>query len=197
MSALDQPFRADDAADLDGRDYDAANLDGRADARADVDARLEAHLRERACRVTSQRILVYRALCERPAHLTAEQVLSAVQRTLPKISLPTIYATLDLLEQIGLVRRLSAGTGALLYESRVSPHSHAVCRSCGTVIDIEEPPATSFALASAGAAGFAAESAQVLVTGLCQACRPRSIDSDMTATSGSSSSMPQRMQSAS
>ncbi|MHB2001172.1 MAG: Fur family transcriptional regulator [Solirubrobacteraceae bacterium] len=171
---------------------------GQSDDSIAADARLEGRLRERACRVTSQRILVYRALCERQAHLTAEQVLAAVQGTLPKISLPTIYATLELLEEIGLVRRLSAGTGALLFESRVARHSHAVCRSCGSVLDIDEPPSANAALVSAAAAGFAPEEAQVLVTGLCQACRRlRSIDSDITATSGSSSSIPQRMQSAS
>lgn len=163
-----------------------------------VDARLEARLRASAHRVTSQRLLVYRALCERTGHLTAEQVLAAVQRAMPKISLPTIYATLELLEEIGLVRRLSAGTGALLFESRMSRHSHAVCLSCGVVIDIDEPPLASQAAASAAAAGFAAEDTEVLVTGLCQECvRLRSIDSDITATSGSSSSIPQRMHSAS
>jgi Fe2+ or Zn2+ uptake regulation protein len=163
-----------------------------------LDARLEARLRAGGHRVTSQRILVYRALCERTDHLTAEQVLEAVQHGLPRISLPTIYATLELLEEIGLVRRLSAGTGALLFESRTSRHSHAVCRSCGTVIDIEEPRFAEQAFASAAAAGFAAEEAQVLVTGLCQECeRLRSIDSDITAVSGNSSSIPQRMQRAS
>lgn len=166
---------------------------------ADADARLETRLRRRGQRVTSQRILVYRALCERASHLTAEQVLESVQRAMPKISLPTIYATLELLEEIGLIRRLSAGTGALLFEARVTPHGHAVCRACGTVVDIEEPPVAADAFANAAAVGFVADEAQVLVIGLCQACGPprRSIDSDITATSGSSSSMPQRMQSAS
>jgi Fe2+ or Zn2+ uptake regulation protein len=167
------------------------------DVRA-VDERLEERLRGRGHRVTSQRVLVYRTLCEGGRHLTAERVLDSVARSLPRISLPTIYATLELLEEIGLVRRLSAGTGALLFESRTSSHSHAICRSCGTVIDIEDSPAKADALASAARAGFAAEDAQVLVSGLCQDCeRLRSIDSDMTATSGSSSSKPQRMQSAS
>lgn len=164
---------------------------------AALDSRLEELLRAGGHRVTSQRILVYRALCA-GGHLTAEQVLDAVSEGLPRISLPTIYATLELLEGIRLIRRLSAGTGALLFEARMTPHSHAICRSCGAVLDIDDPLVRPDALERASVAGFAPEEAQTLVWGTCQACRPeRSIDSDITATSGSSSSMPQRMQSAS
>lgn len=163
----------------------------------EMDSRLEARLRAGGHRVTSQRVLVYRALCA-GGHLTAEQVLEAVSEGLPRISLPTIYATLELLEALGLIRRLSAGTGALLFEARMAPHSHAVCRSCGAVLDIDDPLVRPDALERASIAGFMPEEAQLLVLGTCQACRlARSIDSDMTATSGSSSSVPQRMQSAS
>ncbi|HEY1690472.1 MAG TPA: Fur family transcriptional regulator [Solirubrobacteraceae bacterium] len=163
----------------------------------ETDSKLEARLRAGGHRVTSQRILVYRALCA-GGHLTAEQVLAAVSKGLPRISLPTIYATLELLEGIGLVHRLNAGTGALLFEARMTPHSHAVCRSCGAVLDIDEALVKPDVLTRASVAGFEPDEAQLLVWGTCQACRPlRSIDSDMTATSGRSSSMPQRMQSAS
>ncbi|MHB1538797.1 MAG: Fur family transcriptional regulator [Solirubrobacteraceae bacterium] len=200
MSAIREPTPAGDTQPTPARDTQptpAGDAPAPAESVEGADARLERRLRTRGHRVTSQRILVYRALCAQRRHLTAEDVLAAVQNVMPKISLPTIYATLQLLQDIGLVRRLSAGTGALLFESRISRHSHAVCHSCGTVLDIEEPPLASAALASAAAVGFAADDTHVLVTGLCQDCARRSIASDITATSGSSSSIPQRMHSAS
>ena len=53
--------------------------------------------------------------------------------------MPTVYATLLLLEELDLVRRVSTGSGAVLFDSRVSPHAHTVCRRCGALADLEAP----------------------------------------------------------
>ena len=65
------------------------------------------------------------------------------------------YATLELLEQLGLVRRVRAGSGAVLYDPRAAPHQHAVCRSCGAVEDLDAGVDASGALQAARRAGFA------------------------------------------
>jgi Fe2+ or Zn2+ uptake regulation protein len=137
----------------------------------ELDRELTERLREGGHRVTSQRLLVHRAVCEQQRHLTAEQVLGSVSQALPSISLPTIYATLELLEDLGLVRRVSTGTGALLFESRRTPHAHAACRRCGQIVDVPAPQIDPGAFAGARAAGFAPEEAQLIVFGLCNACR--------------------------
>jgi Fe2+ or Zn2+ uptake regulation protein len=87
------------------------------------------------------------------------------------VSLPTVYATLDLLEALGLVRRLRAGSGAVLYDPRTTPHQHAVCRSCGAVEDLEADVDTARVLTAALATGFQPDGADTVVTGLCAACR--------------------------
>src|ERR1700709_212505 len=93
-------------------------------------------LRERGMRVTPQRIVVHRALDELDRHVTADELLDAVTDRLPNVSLPTIYATLELLEQLGMVRRgPRAGTPPLA--PRTEPHHHLVCTSCGSVEDLE------------------------------------------------------------
>jgi Fe2+ or Zn2+ uptake regulation protein len=137
---------------------------------SDIDQRLVAKLRERRLRVTSQRVVIHRALCARPQHMTAEQVLDEVSGVLPGVSLPTIYATLDLLEELGLAHRLPTGNGAVLFDSRVEPHAHAVCRSCGVAMDLEAPSVPGGAIASARKSGFVADHAQLLIWGLCQQC---------------------------
>jgi Fur family ferric uptake transcriptional regulator/Fur family peroxide stress response transcriptional regulator len=134
-----------------------------------IDAVLVSKLRDRGQRVTSQRLVIHRALCARDQHLTAEQVLQEVSERLPGISLPTVYATLELFEELGLVRRVLTGAGALLFDSRTSPHAHTLCRSCGTISDIEFSDASLRALSSAGD-GFHADHAELVIWGRCDAC---------------------------
>lgn len=102
--------------------------------------------------------------------MTAEQVLGAVSASLPGISLPTVYATLELLERLGLVRRLATGTGAVLFDSRVEQHAHTICRSCAVTSDLDGAPAPRSVLARASAAGFSPDHAQLVVWGLCPNC---------------------------
>jgi Fe2+ or Zn2+ uptake regulation protein len=137
-----------------------------------TDAILVEKLRERGQRVTSQRLVIHRTLSVRDRHLTAEQVLVEVSEGLPGISLPTVYATLELFEQLGLVRRVATGGGALLFDSRTSPHAHAVCRDCGTVTDVEISEANARALSHAGDSDFQVDHAEVVIWGRCASCAP-------------------------
>src|SRR5215831_5236293 len=87
-------------------------------------------LRRRGYRVTAQRLVVAEALSGAGRHLSAEEVMEAVAERLPNISLPTVYAALDKLEDAGLVRRVAAGRGAALYDAGPAVHHHLVCRNC-------------------------------------------------------------------
>jgi Fe2+ or Zn2+ uptake regulation protein len=137
---------------------------------SEIDERLVGQLRERRMRVTPQRIVIHRELCGQSQHLTAEQVLARVTEVLPGTSLPTVYSTLELLEELGLVRRVGTGNGAVVFDSRVEPHAHTVCRRCGAMADLEGAAAPDEALARAGATGFVPDHAQLVVWGLCSEC---------------------------
>jgi Fe2+ or Zn2+ uptake regulation protein len=141
-----------------------------ATTQTDLDQELAAALRARDQRVTSQRIVIHRALREADRHVTAEEVLASVSGQLPNVSLPTVYATLDLFQRLGIVRRVSAGDGAVLYDPRAEPHHHLVCRNCGGVEDLEHELDLGPALRAAGRAGFAADDAELVVSGLCADC---------------------------
>jgi Fe2+ or Zn2+ uptake regulation protein len=138
--------------------------------RSEIDERLITKLRERGLRVTSQRIMIHRTVCAHAQHLTAEQVLGSVSEVLPGTSLPTVYATLELLEQLGLVRRFGTGNGAVLFDSRVEPHAHTVCRRCGAIADLENTLVGEGPLARARETGFAPDHAQLVIWGLCERC---------------------------
>ena len=126
-------------------------------------------LRERGMRVTPQRVVVHRALRELDRHVTADELLDAVTERLPSVSLPTIYATLELLEELGMVRRVQRA-GTALFDPRTAPHHHLVCTSCGSVEDLEGELETSALERAAGRHGFKHERVEALVHGRCRDC---------------------------
>jgi Fe2+ or Zn2+ uptake regulation protein len=139
--------------------------------RTDPDERLISILHARGYRVTPQRIAIHRLLREQDRHLTAEQVREAIGDRVAGISAPTIYATLDLLAQLGLARRIHAGTGATLYDSRTDAHHHTACRRCGRVEDLEGGHGEAASvMRAAKRGGFDAQQVEVVVSGLCASC---------------------------
>jgi Fe2+ or Zn2+ uptake regulation protein len=135
-----------------------------------TDEELSARLRERDLRATSQRLVMHRLLRERNRHLTAEELLDEASSRLPGISLPTVYSTLELFEELGVVHRVNGGGGTLLWDTRGDDHHHLVCRRCGRVEDIEARLDLDRARASARKAGFEPDRAEVVVSGLCASC---------------------------
>lgn len=131
---------------------------------------LSAALRERGLRVTPQRVVLHRALRELARHVTAEELLDAVGERLPNVALPTIYATLDLLEQLGMVRRVQRA-GTTLFDPRTDSHHHLVCTSCGSIQDLDSDLDTARLERAAARRGFAHERVEAVVHGRCAACR--------------------------
>jgi Fe2+ or Zn2+ uptake regulation protein len=140
------------------------------------DEELSARLRERGLRATSQRLVMHRLLREGNRHLSAEQLLAEASGRLPGVSLPTVYSTLELFEELGIVRRVNDGGGTLLWDTRPDDHHHLVCRRCGRVEDIDAPVDLDQAHRSARRAGFAPDRAEVVVSGLCSSCASGATD---------------------
>jgi Fe2+ or Zn2+ uptake regulation protein len=126
-------------------------------------------LHSRGQRVTSQRLVILRELRRRGQHATAEEIHRAVHRELPGVSVPTIYATLELFVELGLARRIDTGTAAL-YDAGLTPHQHAVCRRCGRVLDVEGRLNAGAFLGAARAGGFQPQGAELLIMGVCGEC---------------------------
>ena len=97
--------------------------------------------------------------------------MRAVGAQLPNVSLPTVYATFELFEELGIVRRVAMEGGPALFDSRTEQHDHVACRRCGRVEDIEASVDDARARRAARAAGYEPERTDVVVVGLCSACR--------------------------
>jgi Fe2+ or Zn2+ uptake regulation protein len=121
-------------------------------------------------RVTPQRVVVHRALGELDRHVTADELLDAVTERLPSVSLPTIYATLELFEELGMVRRLQR-SGTTLFDPRTEPHHHLICTSCGSVEDLDSALDSAALEGAAARHDFDPERVEAIVHGRCRDCR--------------------------
>jgi len=136
-----------------------------------ADERLTAALRDAGHRVTSQRLVLYRVLDELGRHAEADEIARVSSERLPGLSLPTVYATLELFESLGLVRRVDAGGPATLFDPRTDPHAHFACRRCGAVSDLEAGIDASAAERAARESGAEPDQVELVLRGLCAACR--------------------------
>ena len=125
--------------------------------------------RDHGLRVTPQRLAVFGALRALGSHATAEEVLARVHGTVPGVSLPTVYAALELLADLGLASRVRAGR-AVRFDPRTDPHHHFVCDVCGAVSDLDATVDLAPALAGLRSSGAEPAGAEVLVRGRCAAC---------------------------
>jgi Fe2+ or Zn2+ uptake regulation protein len=142
-----------------------------APAHSSTDDRLIGALRAGGHRVTSQRLVLYRVLNHLARHASAEEVRRESAPLLPGLSLPTVYATLDLFARLGVARRVDGAGTAVLYDPRTDAHQHFVCRRCGRVLDVDAPLDERRLAAGARAAGAEVDAVDVTLRGLCADCR--------------------------
>jgi Fur family ferric uptake transcriptional regulator len=127
-------------------------------------------LRDYGFRITPQRQLVLEAV-NSLGHATPEELLTEVQKTAGAVNLSTIYRTLEVLEQVGLVTHAHIGHGAPTYHSvDDEAHIHLVCDVCQNVTSIPANSAEVFVQLLREQAGFETDVAHVSVHGQCATC---------------------------
>ncbi len=131
-----------------------------------------ARLRAGGYRMTPQRQLVLEAVA-RLGHATPDEVASDVQAVSSAVNISTVYRTLELLEQLGLVTHSHLGHGAPSYSpATASDHVHLVCRACGDVLE-ESPSVVSELVEQLSRnRGFAVDVGHLTIFGLCRRCGP-------------------------
>ena len=128
-------------------------------------------------RITPQRRLVLGILASAEGHLDAQEIYERGRRQDAQLSLATVYRTLGLLKDTGVVHELHLDQEHHHYEmAGGEEHSHLVCLECGRVIEVDS---TGFAEAARVAGlvhGFEVASAQVELTGYCTECLRKRAD---------------------
>lgn len=127
-------------------------------------------LREKGYRLTPQRELVLQAV-ERLGHATPDEVLTAVRENSQAVNISTVYRTLELLEELGLVRHAHIHDRAPTYHSTATPaHVHLVCRNCGDIIEVEPDLVEPVTAALQERYGFTTDVGHLTIFGNCRRC---------------------------
>jgi Fur family ferric uptake transcriptional regulator len=128
-------------------------------------------LRERGYRLTPQRELILDAV-DTLGHATPDEVLAEVRKHSAALNVSTVYRTLEVLEELGLVRHAHLSDRAPTYHSvRDHEHFHLVCRNCQQVISVDPDVLQPLLTRLEADHGFAADVGHLTVFGTCQECR--------------------------
>ncbi|MEU8379603.1 Fur family transcriptional regulator [Streptosporangium sp. NPDC048865] len=128
-------------------------------------------LRARGYRVTPQRQLVLEAVkdCE---HATPEEICNRVRETARGVNISTVYRTLELLEELGMVTHSHLGHGAPTYHlTAEADHVHLVCRGCGEIGEVSPELVDNFVTNLDQKLGFLTDVHHLTVFGRCRNCR--------------------------
>lgn len=131
-------------------------------------------------RLTPQRQLVWDALRRSGSHVTAEDICSNIQQTIPGFNIASVYRTLELLERVGLVRTSNLGDGRRTYELAepdAHGHHHLVCEECHTTIHFGPEPVAGLRERLAHDYGYRFDHLELVVFGVCPQCAQHSAES--------------------
>ncbi|MFF7728633.1 Fur family transcriptional regulator [Streptomyces sp. NPDC008001] len=135
-----------------------------------VDTDWQSNLRRRGYRLTPQRQLVLEAV-DRLEHATPDDILTEVRRTAGGVNISTVYRTLELLEELGLVSHAHLGHGAPTYHlADRHHHIHLVCRDCTGVVEADLSVAAEFTDRLRAEFGFETDMKHFAIFGQCRDC---------------------------
>ena len=135
----------------------------------------ERRLKEHGFRITPQRQLVLEAV-EHLRHGTPEEILVEVQRTATGVNLSTVYRTLEVLEDVGLVTHAHIGHGPPTYHAvDEHVHIHLVCDTCGAVQSVGAAIAEEFLDELRRSTGFVTDISHVALHGTCSDCSAKGV----------------------
>lgn len=133
-------------------------------------ADVRAELRAADLRITRPRLAVLEAVHAHP-HADTDTIITTVRATLPDVSRQAVYDVLAALSTAGLLRRIQPSGSVARYESRVGDnHHHLVCRTCGTIDDVDCAVGDAGCLTPADDRGFVVDEAEVIYWGQCPSC---------------------------
>jgi Fur family peroxide stress response transcriptional regulator len=126
-------------------------------------------LRKKGYRATSQRIAISKFALSSREHPSARIIYRKIRQAHPTVSLATVYKTLEVLKELGLVQELSFPDTEAKFDPHMKPHLNMICAKCGNVQDSEDRSAETIVNA-ARRAKFIVTGLRIDVYGLCSKC---------------------------
>jgi len=129
-------------------------------------------LSKQGYRLTPQRMMILSAIENSDNHISAEEIYAQIVAKYPNVNISTVYRTLELLKQLGLVTETDLGEGRVRYHpAEKGHHHHLVCQKCGAIINIDESTLARLQDVLLNRYDFSAELKHVAIFGLCANCR--------------------------
>jgi Fe2+ or Zn2+ uptake regulation protein len=122
-------------------------------------------------RNTTQRAVILAEVEAYEGHLTAGEIFERVRRRYPTIAYGTVYRTLHLLAEHGLIQELTFADQASRFDKRVERHDHVHCTDCGIIVDVDVPVALMATHVAEEQSGFTIGSHHTVFTGVCKDCQ--------------------------
>ncbi len=121
-------------------------------------------------RMTPQRYAILAYLIDTTNHPTADDIYREIEKRFPTMSVATVYNNLKVFIDSGLVKEMKFGDASSRYDADLSEHYHAICNSCGIIVDFEHPPIEDVEEVAVQATGFIIHGHRLEVHGLCPQC---------------------------
>jgi len=135
----------------------------------DIEQKMISGLRDKGYKLTSQRLEIIRLLACDTSHPAARDILRKVRKIVPRISLSTVYYTLDVMKKEGLIRELEYYDMDNRYDVNVSDHINLVCTKCKKITDFMHD-FSSFPKAVEKESGFRPANMRFEYYGICRNC---------------------------
>ena len=127
--------------------------------------------RQHSVRLTRQRSAIYMALTGTTSHPTVDDLYQTVRRQHPMMSRNTVYYTVGVLRQAGLVREVNVGRDVARFDGNVTAHHHLICVGCRQILDVMDAGLNRLVLSCGHAKGFRIVSHRVEFHGHCIDCQ--------------------------
>ncbi len=121
-------------------------------------------------RNTTQRAVILAEVESADGHLTAGELFERVRRRYPTIAYGTVYRTLHLLAEHGLIQELTFADQASRFDKRVDRHDHVHCLQCGIIMDVDVPVALMASHVAEEQSGFTVTNHHTVFSGICPDC---------------------------
>jgi Fur family ferric uptake transcriptional regulator len=128
-------------------------------------------LSQKGYRMTPQRLMILEAIEGASGHVSAEEIYRDIRKRYPGLNLSTVYRTLELLKETGLVTETDMGDGRVRFHAMGHEHHHhLVCSKCGKVIDLDEETLAPLTSVLSEKYGFRADLKHLAIFGHCKGC---------------------------
>jgi Fur family ferric uptake transcriptional regulator len=127
-------------------------------------------LRERGLRMTPQRRAIVAEVLQAQGHISPTAIARKVQGEMPGVNASTVYRTLTLLEEVGVLQHSHVETGAEYHRAAEAEHVHLTCSACGHDDELSLEEAGAMHALVRRHRGFEADLTHFAITGLCAAC---------------------------